>query len=235
MFFFNEFFLGWGSTTGALWHCFSDVISTCVGLTIILPHRYHGLNRCSVWSCHHFFGCTIMFFFLAHHSDHGPSWLNHGGSACRRRLSLPLPSLPFVALALDHRHAMEAAHMAGRGIWEGWNWSPGWWGNLNFLYFFPHLPGECFARFYQNSFSSSSSSSFSFSSSPILFASSGWQCAAMDPIRQGPMAVCTAGPHPPGSDCGVHRWTSSPRVRSQCAPLDLNRQTECQNICQKVC
>ena len=66
--------------------------------------------------------------------------------------------------------------------------------------------------------------------SPILFA----KCLA-NPFRQLGIAVCTAGPHPPGSDRSVHRWTSSARVRSQCAPLDLNRQTECQNIWQKVC
>ena len=63
------------------------------------------------------------------------------------------------------------------------------------------------------------SSSPSFSS--ILFASSGSQCAPLDLIPPGPIAVCTsglhhirqlrialstAGPHPPGSERSVHRW-----------------------------
>ena len=79
--------------------------------------------------------------------------------------------------------------------------------------------------------------------SPPLFASSGSQCAPLDLIRQvliavlnrqpldlirqvliamlnrqDPIAMCTAGPHPPGSERSVHRWTS-------------NRHNACQNIC----
>ena len=47
-------------------------------------------------------------------------------------------------------------------------------------------------------------------SSPILFAK-----LLANPLRQLRIAVCTAGPHPPGSERNVHRWTSS------VAPLDL--------------
>ena len=51
--------------------------------------------------------------------------------------------------------------------------------------------------------------------SPILFASSGLQCAPLDLIRQAPSTVCTAGPHPQlriamctagPHPPGVHRW-----------------------------
>ena len=34
----------------------------------------------------------------------------------------------------------------------------------------------------------------------------------------------TAGPQPPASDLSGHRWTSTASVRSEWAPLDLNRQ-----------
>ena len=34
--------------------------------------------------------------------------------------------------------------------------------------------------------------------------------------------MCTPGPQPQGSDRSVHPWTSTARIRSQCAPLDLN-------------
>ena len=63
------------------------------------------------------------------------------------------------------------------------------------------------------------------------------QCARLDLNRKDPIAVCTAGPQPQGSDRSVHRgpqpqgsdrsvhpWTSTARIRSQCAPLDLNRK-----------
>ena len=78
------------------------------------------------------------------------------------------------------------------------------------------------ARSYQ---SCSSSSPSYLSSSPILFAN-----LLVNPLRQPSRQSFSPAP-----DRSVHRWTSSARVRSQCAPLDLNRQTECQNICQKVC
>ena len=90
------------------------------------------------------------------------------------------------------------------------------------------------ARFYQN-FSFSSSSSFSFSSSPILFVSrQSYSSPSFSPILFA-SSGSQCGPHPPGSDRSVRRWISTARVRSQCAPLDLNRQTECQNICQNLC
>ena len=57
--------------------------------------------------------------------------------------------------------------------------------------------------------------------SPILVASSGSQSALLDLICQGPIALCTAGPHRPGSDRSVHRWTSSASSGSQCAPLEI--------------
>ena len=73
------------------------------------------------------------------------------------------------------------------------------------------------------------------SSSPIFFAnllrrsclaSSGSQCAPLDLNRKDPIAVCTPGPQPQGSDRSVHPWTSTARIRipSQCAHLDLNRK-----------
>ena len=129
------------------------------------------------------------------------------------------------------------------------------------------------ARFYHYSFYFSffyffSLFSFSASSSPAPLRrakglanplSQVTKCLAT-PLRQLRIAVCTAGPQPPGSDRSaqpptagphppgsdrnaqppgsdrnVHRWTSSARVRAQCAPLDLNRQNACQNICQIGC
>ena len=90
------------------------------------------------------------------------------------------------------------------------------------------------ARFYQNSFSSS------FSSSPILFAKCLANCLRQasrqssspsvssrrlgNPLCQVRIAVCTAGPHPSGSDRNVHRWTSAARVRAPSAAPDCSRQ-----------
>ena len=82
-------------------------------------------------------------------------------------------------------------------------------------------------------------------SSPICFAnllrrsclaSSRSQCAPLDLNRKDPSAVCTPGPQPQGSprsvhpcrtstarsERSVHPWTSTARIRAQCAPLDLN-------------
>ena len=96
-------------------------------------------------------------------------------------------------------------------------------------------------RFYHSCSSSSSSSSFlpssllpsspifianlhRQSSSPIFFANLLHQSAS--PILSGQLriAVCTPGPQPQRSDRSVHPWTSTARIRSQCAPLDLNRK-----------
>ena len=57
------------------------------------------------------------------------------------------------------------------------------------------------------------------SSSPMFFANLLRQSAS--PILSGKLriAVCI-----PGSDRSVHPWTSTARIRSQCAPLDLNRK-----------
>ena len=46
----------------------------------------------------------------------------------------------------------------------------------------------------------------------------------MDLNRKDPLAVCTPGPQPQGPDRSVHPWTSTARIRSQCAPLDFNRK-----------
>ena len=80
------------------------------------------------------------------------------------------------------------------------------------------------ARFYQSCFSFffsffffSFSSSFS---SPILFLAK--------PLCQLRIALCTAGPHPPGSENCVHGWTSSARVRSQCGSVDLDQRVRSQ-------
>ena len=93
------------------------------------------------------------------------------------------------------------------------------------------------------------------SASPICFADLVWQapdrsvqpwtstarirsqCAPLDLNRKDPIAVCTPGPQPQGSersvhpwnqpqgsDRSVHPWTSTARIRSQCASLDLNRK-----------
>ena len=123
-----------------------------------------------------------------------------------------------------------------------------------YLRFFPHLPNEVselllllllllfLLRLLANPLPRQASLP---SVSPILFASSGSRCAPLDLIPQGLSAVCTPGPHPPGSDRSVHRGASSARVRSQCAllvtstarvrwqsaPLDPNRQMVCKNIC----
>ena len=77
------------------------------------------------------------------------------------------------------------------------------------------------ARFYQSCFSFFFSFFFFFSfsssfSSPTLFLAK--------PLCQLRIALCTAGPHPPGSENCVHGWTSFARVRSQCAPLDLDQR-----------
>ena len=105
--------------------------------------------------------------------------------------------------------------------------------------------GCCLSSFFCSSSPRPPRQSSSPSVSPILFAK-----LLANPLRQLRIAVCTAGPHPPGSDRSVHRWTStkgsdrsvhrgtfSARVRSQCAllvtstakvrwqsaPLDLHR------------
>ena len=41
------------------------------------------------------------------------------------------------------------------------------------------------------------------------------QCAPLDLNRQGPIAVCTAGPYPPGSHRSVHRWTSTAKKNAK--------------------
>ena len=108
---------------------------------------------------------------------------------------------------------------------------------------FPHLFFSLVrvARFYQNSFSSSSSFPSSSppcssprqsslpSVSPILFTSAGSQRAPLDLIRQGPIAVCTAGPQPPNR---------MPKYLPKGMPEYLPDrwpnicQIECQNTCQ---
>ena len=91
------------------------------------------------------------------------------------------------------------------------------------------------------------------SASPICFADLVWQaqkssvhpwtssarirsqCAPLDLNRKDPIAVCTPqpqgsepvctpGPQPQGSPRSVHTWTSTARIRSQCASLNLNRK-----------
>ena len=81
----------------------------------------------------------------------------------------------------------------------------------NFIQFFSPNWQVRVARFYQNS--------FSFSSWPILFAK-----LLANPVRQLQIAVSTAGPQPKGSERSEQWWTSTAKVRAQCAPLDLNRQ-----------
>ena len=63
------------------------------------------------------------------------------------------------------------------------------------------------------------------SSSPILFA----KCLA-NPVRQASRQSSWQA-----QDHSEHRWTWTGRVRVQWAPLDLNRQIECQNIWQIQC
>ena len=100
-------------------------------------------------------------------------------------------------------------------------------------------------RFYHScSASSASSSSFLppsslLPSSPIFIAnllrrsclaSSGSQCAPLDLNRKDPLAVCTPGPQPQGSDRSVHAWTSTARIRSQCAPLGPQPQGSARSV-----
>ena len=66
---------------------------------------------------------------------------------------------------------------------------------------------------------------FSSSSSPILFASSGSQWAPLDFNRQGPSAVSTAGPQPPGSKRSEHRWTPTAKQNA--------RTKKCSKICAR--
>ena len=100
----------------------------------------------------------------------------------------------------------------------------GW---VDVFYLFPTCQVRV-VRFYHSCSSSASaaSSSSSFllppcflprqSSSPICFADLVWPAPDL--------RVCTPGPQPQGSDRSVHPWTSTARIRSQCASLDLNRK-----------
>ena len=102
-----------------------------------------------------------------------------------------------------------------------------------YLRFFPTCQVRV-VRFYHSCSSSASaaSSSSSFLLASFLanllrrscLASSGSQCAPLDLNRKDPIAVCTPGPQPQGSERSVHAWTSTARIPSQCAHLDLNRK-----------
>ena len=77
-------------------------------------------------------------------------------------------------------------------------------------------------RFYHSCSSSASASS---SSSFLLLPCFLPRQSAL-PILSGQLriVVCTPGPQPQGSPRSVHPWTSTARIRSQCAPLHLNRK-----------
>ena len=79
-------------------------------------------------------------------------------------------------------------------------------------------------RFYHSCSSSSASASAASSPSSFLLPPCFLPRQSASPIVSGQLriAVCTPGPQPQGSPRSVHPWTSTARIRSQCASLDLN-------------
>ena len=91
-------------------------------------------------------------------------------------------------------------------------------------------------RFY-HSCSSSASASAASSSSSFLLPPCFLPRQSASPILSGQLriAVCTPGPQPQGSPRSVHPWTSTARIRSQCASLDLNRKdSRIQSQCARL-
>ena len=86
--------------------------------------------------------------------------------------------------------------------------------------------GASFGVFCSNSCSSSASASAASSSSSFLLPPCFLPRQSASPILSGQLriAVCTPGPQPQGSPRSVHPWTSTARIRTQCASLDLNRK-----------